>query len=119
VQAWKNLLSALTLLSLKNCIFSVLINFLKNGVTLQSHIMDRIYILKKKTDAYFAYMQCWSQSPNFRSCKGASLCAWVFSQQHINCSLLHYHTASSGNFLLTFPDNLSALPSWLVGTTYQ
>jgi hypothetical protein len=56
VQAWKNLLSALTLPSL-NCIFSVLINFLKIGVTLQSHVMDTIYLLKK-TDAYFAYTQC-------------------------------------------------------------
>ena len=47
-QAWKNLLSDMTLLSLKNCIFYILINFLKNGVTLQSHVMHRIHHLKKR-----------------------------------------------------------------------
>lgn len=101
-----------------NCIFSVLINFLNSGVTLQSHVMDRIYLLQKR-DAYFAFTQCWSQNPNFKSYKGVSLCARVFSQRYINCDLLHYHTACSGNFVPTFWNNLSVLPSWLEGTTYQ
>ena len=35
-----------------------------------------------------------------------------------NCAVLGYHTARSGNFLLTLPDNLSVLPSRVTNPIY-
>jgi hypothetical protein len=79
VQAWINLLSALTPLSSKSCIFSVLTNFLKSDVTLKSHVMDRIYLLQKNRWLFCIHSVLITESKFQVIQRGIIMCMGIFT----------------------------------------